>query len=193
MRTTHALLLAGLTALLFLAPLPAAAQTPSPGSVAPATETRTPAVVKPGARPEPYLDRKFGSAFDRFSRWKARMKKEHFTQYLAAYSALLAGVTGVVFGLVSYRLGDPMSTYRTIKRRTLQLAFAIGGALGVSAAVLQVPPNTIGKISLLFLAVGIGAATATIASWFAFFVLRLRSNRLARRDGRRVTDRMRHT
>lgn len=192
MRTTHTLLLAGLIAILFLAPLPAGAQTLSPGSVAPATETRTPAVVTPGAKPEPYLDRKFGSAFDRFSRWKSRMKKEHFTAYLAAYTALLAGVTGFIFGLVSYRLSDPMSTYRTIKRRTLQLAFAIGGALGVSAAVLQVPPNTTGKISLLFLAVGIGAATALVASWLAFCLLRFRSNRLARRDGRRVTERMRH-
>jgi len=120
------------------------------------------------------------------------MKKEHFAEYLAVYSALLAGVTGFVFGLVSYRLSDPMSTYRTIKRRTLQLAFAIGGALGVSAAVLQVPPNTIGKVSLLFLAVGIGAITATVASWLVFFLLRFHSNHLARRDGRRVTDRMRH-
>ena len=192
MRTTHSLLLAGLTVLWLLAPRPAAAQSLSPGTVAPASEASTPAVVKPATRPEPYLDRTFGSALEQFSRWKARMKKEHFAEYLAVYSALLAGVTGFVFGLVSYRLSDPMSTYRTIKRRTLQLAFAIGGALGVSAAVLQVPPNTIGKVSLLFLAVGIGAITATVASWLVLFLLRFRSNHLARRDGRRVTDRMRH-
>jgi len=141
---------------------------------------------------QPYLDRKVESSLEQFSRWKTRMKKEQFTKYLAVSSAILAGVTGFFFGLVSYRLSDPMSTYRVIKSRTLQLALAIGGALGVLAAVLLVPPHTIGKVSLLFLAVGIGAATATIASWLVFFLLRLRSNWLARRDGRRVTDRMRH-
>lgn len=192
MRTTHSLLLAGLTVLWPLAPLPAAAQSLSPGTVAPASEASTPAVVKPAGRPEPYLDRTFGSAHERFSRWKARMKKEHFTEYLAAYAGLVAGATGLLFGFASYRLSDPMSTYRTIRRRTLQLAFAIGAALGVLAAVLQVPPNTTGKISLLFLSVGTGAAATTIASSLVFFVLRFRSNCLARRDGRRVSDRMWH-
>jgi len=192
MRTTHTLLIAGLTVLSVFAPLFAEGQTLSPGSAAPATE-RTPSVGKTGTQTEPYLDRTFGSARDRFSRWKSRMKKEHFAGYLAAYTAFLAGVTGLVFAVVSFRLSDPMSTYRLIRQRTLQLALAIGGALGVLAAVLQVPPNTVGKISLLLLAVGTGTATATVASWFAFCVLRLRSNLLARRDGRRVTDRMRHT
>jgi len=192
MRTTHSLLLAGLTVLWPLTPLPAAAQNLSPGTVAPASEASTPAVVKPAARPEPYLDRTFGSAHERFSRWKARMKKEHFTEYLVAYAGLVAGATGLLFGFASYRLSDPMSTYRTIRRRTLQLALAIGAALGVLAAVLQVPPNTIGKVSLLLLAIGTGAVATTIATWLVFFVLRFRSNCLARRDGRRVSDRMWH-
>lgn len=141
---------------------------------------------------QPFLDRKVGSAFERFSSWQARMKKEHFSEYLSVYTGLLAGVTGLVFGLIAYRLGDPMSPYRLIRRRTLQLAIAIGGSLGIFAAVIQVPPNAAGKVSLLVLATGVGAALALLGAWLGFLSLRFLSNRSARRDGRRITKRMRH-
>ena len=120
------------------------------------------------------------------------MKKENFREYLLAYCAALAGVTGLVFGFASYRLGDPMSPYRHIKRRALQLAAAIGGSLGIFGAVMQVPPNTTGKVSLLLLAIAAGAVSATVATWISFSLMRMRSNYAARRDGRRITDRMRH-
>ena len=151
-----------------------------------------PALDSPATPAEPFLDRKVGSALEQFSSWKARMKKEHFTEYLATYAALLAGVTGLIFGLIAYRMSDPMSPYRLIKRRTLQLTAAIGGSLGIFAAVTQVPPNATGKVSLLLLATGAGAITAFVGAWLAFLIMRFFGNRAARRDGRRITDRMRH-
>jgi hypothetical protein len=57
---------------------------------------------------------------------------------------------------------------------------------------MQVPPNTAGKVSLLLIATGTGAANSLVGTWFSFVIMRLRSNHLARRDGRRITDRMRH-
>jgi uncharacterized membrane protein YsdA (DUF1294 family) len=164
------------------APLPAPGQNSPPA----------PALEEASAKPEPYLDRKVGSTLEQFTRWKARMKKEHFTEYLVVYTALLGGVTGIIFGFLAYRLSDPMSTYRIIRRRTLQLSVAIGGAIGVFAAVMQVPPGTTGKVSLLFLAIGTGAAATLLGTGFSFLIMRLRSNHLARRDGRRITHRMRH-
>jgi drug/metabolite transporter (DMT)-like permease len=146
----------------------------------------------PPAPNQPYLDRKVGSSLEKFSRWKARMKSEHFTAYLSTYNGILAGVTGLFFGLVAYRLSDPMSPYRVIRRRTLQLATAIGGSLGILVAVMQVPPNAPDKVSLLLLAIAVGAVCTLIGSWIAFQVMRILSNRSARRDGRRLTDRMRH-
>ena len=178
---------AALIALWCLAPHAGRGQTLSPGSANPASIADN---LNPPA--EPYLDRQVGSSLERFSRWQARMKKEHFTAYLAAYTGLLGGFLGLAFGFSAYRLSDPMSYYRLIRRRSLQLALAIGAGCGVFAAVTQVPPNTIGKVSLLFLAVGTGAVAALLATWWSFLVLRFRSNRDARRDGRRITDRMRH-
>jgi ABC-type branched-subunit amino acid transport system permease subunit len=74
----------------------------------------------------------------------------------------------------------------------MQLAFAIGGSIGIFGAVMQVPPNTTGKVSLLLLAIGVGAFAALSAAWVSFSIMRLRSNYYAKRDGRRITDRMRH-
>lgn len=141
---------------------------------------------------QPFLDRKVGSGLEQFSRWKARMKKDHFNEYLSVYTGMLAAVTGLVFGLIAYRMGDPMSPYRLIRRRTLQLATAIGGSLGILVAVTEVPPNAGGKVSLLLLAIGVGAVLALIGAWVGFLSLRFLSTRSARRDGRRITDRMRH-
>jgi len=151
-----------------------------------------PVISDPSAPAEPFIDRKVVTLKDRYARFMARMKKEHFREYLATYCAVLAGVTGLVFGFASYRLSDPMSPYRHIKRRALQLAVAIGGSLGIFGAVMQVPPNTTGKVSLLLLAIAAGAVSAMAATWISFSLMRMRSNRAARRDGRRITDRMRH-
>lgn len=151
-----------------------------------------PVISDPSAPAEPFIDRKVVTLKDRYSRFMARMKKEHFREYLLAYCGALAGVTGLVFGFASYRLSDPMSPYRLIKRRALQLAVAIGGSLGIFGAVMQVPPNTAGKVSLLLLAIAAGAVAAAVATWISFTLMRMRSNRAARRDGRRITDRMRH-
>lgn len=141
---------------------------------------------------QPFIDRQVGSSLERFSRWQARMKAEHFTEYLMAYTALTAAMAGLFFGFAAYRLSDPLAPYRLIKRRSLQLALAVGGTLGIFAAVIQVPPNTVGKVSLLLLATGTGAIVTSLATWIAFILLRHRSNRCARLDGRRITDRMRH-
>lgn len=173
-----------MAALVITAPLPASGQSTPDATVI--SDPTQPAPV------QPFLDRKVGSSLEKLSRWRARMKSEHFTAYLSTYIALLAGGTGLFFGASSYRLSDPMSPYRLIKRRTLQLAMAIGGSLGILVAVMQVPPNAPGKVSLLLLAIAIGAASSLIGSWIAFQVMRLVSNRSARRDGRRLTDRMRH-
>lgn len=151
-----------------------------------------PLISDPSAPAEPFIDRKVVTLKDRYSRFMARMKKEHFREYLMTYCAVLAGVTGLVFGFASYRLSDPMSPYRHIKRRSLQLAVAIGGSLGIFGAVMQVPPNTTGKVSLLLLAIAAGAVAAMVATWISFALMRMRSNRASRRDGRRITDRMRH-
>ena len=153
---------------------------------------QNPLISYPSAPAEPFLDRKVVTLKDRYSRFMARMKKEHFREYLITYCAVLAGVTGLVFGFASSRLSDPMSPYRHIKRRSLQLAVAIGGSLGIFGAVMQVPPNTTGKVSLLLLAIAAGAVAAMLGTWISFSLMRMRSNRAARRDGRRITDRMRH-
>jgi uncharacterized membrane protein YjfL (UPF0719 family) len=151
-----------------------------------------PVISDPSAPAEPFIDRKVGTVKDRYSRFMARMKKEHFREYLLAYCAVLAGVTGLIFGFLSYRLSDPMSPYKLIKKRAMQLALAIGGSIGIFGAVMQVPPNTTGKVSLLLLAIGVGALAAVLAAWTSFGMMRLRSNYHAKRDGRRITDRMRH-
>ena len=166
------------------------ATAPSTASAQSAPEN--PAISDPTASAEPFIDRKVGSLKDRYSRFMGRMKKEHFREYLLTYCAVMAGATGLVLGFLSYRLSDPMSPYRHIKRRSLQLATAVGGSLGIFGAVMQVPPNTAGKVSLLLLAIAAGALAAVVATWIAFGILRMRSNRAARRDGRRITDRMRH-
>ena len=151
-----------------------------------------PAISDPSTPAEPFIDRKVGTMKDRYSSFMARMKKEHFREYFLAYCAVLAGTVGLVFGFLAYRLSDPMSPYKLIKRRAMQLALAIGGSLGIFGAVMQVPPNTTGKVSLLLLAIGVGAFAALVAAWVSFSIMRLRSNYYAKRDGRRITDRMRH-
>lgn len=146
----------------------------------------------PLAPTEPFIDRKVDTVKNRYTQFMARMKKEHFREYLLVYCAVLAGATGLIFGFASYRLSDPMSPYRQIRRRVLQLALAIGGSLGIFGAVMQVPPNTTGKVSLLLLAIAAGAVAAVVTTFATFALMRMRSNRAALRDGRRITHRMRH-
>lgn len=141
---------------------------------------------------EPFLDRKADSALGSFSRWRAEAKRKHLTAYLACYTGLLAIAAGVVTGLAAYRMSDPMAFYRKTRRRALGLGATIGAALGVFAAVMQVPPDASGKLSLLVTTIASGTLFAWSASAFAFLGLRLLSNRAARKDGRRMTDRMRH-
>lgn len=141
---------------------------------------------------EPFLDRKAGSALESFSRWRAQAKKKHLSGYLACYAGLLAAAAGFVTGLAAYRMSDPMAFYRKTRRRTLALGAAIGAALGVFAAVMQVPPDASGKLSLLVTAIVSGMLCAWTSSALAFLGSRWLANRAARRDGRRMTDRMRH-
>jgi hypothetical protein len=177
------LLFAVLVTLLITAPLPVSGQSRPDTTV---ISDPTPPVAV-----QPFLDRKVGSSWEKFSRWMGRMKSEHFSAYLTTFIALVAGGTGLFFAAAAYRLSDPMSPYRLIKRRTLQLAMAIGGSLGILVAVMQVPPNAPGRVSLLLLAIGVGAASSLTGSWIAFQAMRFLSNRSARRDGRRLTERMR--
>lgn len=170
----------------------AAALFSSPCTAPAQTGPAAPSLSGTNAPAEPYLDRKVSSNLDKLTRWQARMKKEHFTRYLVAYTAILSTITGLVFGFSAFRLGDPMATYRLVKRRSLQLAVAIGGSLGIFCAVTQVPPKIIGKVSLLLLAAGTGAVITLVATWLVFIVLRFQSNSQARRAGHRVTDRIRH-
>jgi hypothetical protein len=141
---------------------------------------------------EPFLDRKADSALDSVSRWMAQAKKRHPTGYLVCYTGLLAAAAGFVTGWAAYRMSDPMAFYRKTRRRTLGLGTTIGAALGVFAAVMQVPPDASGKLSLLLAAIVSGALCAGTAAAVAFLGSRLLANRSARRDGRRMTDRMRH-
>ena len=175
-----AIFFAAVVAFVSAVPTPASGQNPP-----------DPTVISELSEPQPYLDRKVGSTLEGVSRWQGRMKNEHLTAYLIAYSGLLAGITGLLFGLAAYRMSDPMSPYRLVKRRTFQLAMAIGGSLGILVAVMQVPPNAPGRLSLLLAATLAGAMSTLLAAWLAFQIMRNRSNRAARKDGRRLTDRMR--
>lgn len=141
---------------------------------------------------EPFLDRKADSVLEGFSRWRAEAKKKHLSGYLAGYTGLLAFAAGFVTGLAAYRMSDPMAFYRRTRRRTLGLGAAIGAGLGVFAAVMQVPPDASGKLSLLVTAIVSGMLSAWTSSAFAFLGSRVLANRAARRDGRRMADRMRH-
>lgn len=146
----------------------------------------------PSAPKQSFLDRKVKETLERASRFLTRAKKEHFAAYLSTFTAALAAVTGLVFGLISYQLSDPMSPYRLVKRRTLLLALAVGASLGVFTAVIQVPDTASSKIALLLISAGTGTVGAFVAALAAFLFMRRRSLRSAQRNGRRITDRMRH-
>ena len=175
-----AILFAAVVAFVLAVPTPARGQNPP-----------DPTVISELSEPQPYLDLKVGSFLEDFIRWEGRMKNEHLNAYLIAYSGMLAGLTGLLFGLAAYQISDPMSFYRSVKRRTLQMAMAIGGSLGILVAVTQVPPNAPGRLSLLLITTLAGVMSSLLATWLAFQFMRSKSNRAALKNGRHLTDRMR--
>jgi hypothetical protein len=183
----HASRPAALALLLALCPVPALA---TPTNVAPQAVTRDNRAAEEVAG-QPFIDRKVGSVMERFSRWKARMKKEHFTEYLTAYAAIAGTLTGAIFGFLAYRFGDPMSPYRRSRKQTLLLAIAIGAGLGVFVAVTQVPPNIPGKVTILLRALAVTTFTTTTVTLLLFVLQRMRTVRKARRAGIEITGRLR--
>ena len=145
-----------------------------------------------GAKNEPFIDNKVGSLIERYTRWKARMKRDHFTRYLVGYASIAGAFTGLAFALIGFRLGDPMAPYRRIRNRTILLALASGAGLGVFLAVTEVPAQTTGKLTLLLAAVVCSAAAAAVGSTAGFVVLRALRNRKSRRAGEPLSDRLRY-
>lgn len=140
---------------------------------------------------QPFIDRQVGSTMERFQRWKARMKKEHFTEYLTAYAAILGTLTGAIFAFLAYRFGDPMSPYRRSRNQAFLLSIAIGAGLGVSVAVTQVPPTITGKVTMLLRAVAVTTVTTATVALILFVLQRIRTVRKARRAGIAITGRLR--
>jgi hypothetical protein len=141
---------------------------------------------------EPYLDRKMAGSSDRLRAAWARFREQNFTAYLGLVSAVAGVVLGGMFALFAYRFSDPMSPYRTIRRNAALLSLASGAGLGVLLAVLQVPPNLPGRVTLLLLAVGSGAIAAGLSAFLGFVLHRLCSSLKARRLGIQLGHRMRH-
>lgn len=183
----HASRPAALALLLAVCPVLAPA---APTNVAPQAVERDNRAAEEVAG-QPFIDRKVGSVTERFSRWKARMKKEHFTEYLTAYAAILGTLTGAIFGFLAYRFGDPMSPYRRSRRQTLLLSLAIGAGLGVFVAVTQVPPDIAGKVTMLLRAMAVTTVTAVTATLILFVLQRMCAVRKARRAGIPITGRLR--
>lgn len=140
---------------------------------------------------EPFLDRKVGSATDRFQQWLARMKQEHFTAYFTIATALTGAVLGIGISVITSRFGDPMAPYRRVRRRTSLLAVACGGGIGVLFAVTLVDPSASGKVTFLALAVLCGAVTTGIFCLVAFIILRRYGEWRARCRGTAITGRLR--
>lgn len=140
---------------------------------------------------QPFIDRKVGSTFERFTRWKARMKEEHFTAYLTAYAAILGSLTGAAFGFIAYRFGNPMAPYRRSRKHAFLLSLAIGAGLGVVVAVTQVPPDIPGKVTMLLRALAVSTLTSATCTLGLFVLQRWSTVRKARRAGIENTGRLR--
>lgn len=134
------------------------------------TTDTDPAVDVEEVAREPFIDRKVGSVLEKFSAWKARMKKEHFTGYLLAYTAILGTLAGGTYGFLAFRFGDAMAPYRRLRNKTALLSLAVGLGLGVFVAVTQIPPTVAGKVSMLLLTI-VCALIATVPSALALFVV----------------------
>ena len=140
---------------------------------------------------EPFIDRKVGSALEKFSAWKARMKKEHFTGYLLVYTALLGTAAGGTYGFLAFRFGDAMAPYRRIRKKTGLLSLAVGLGIGVFIAVTQIPPTITGKVSMLLLTIACSLVTTTLAALTLFVVQRWFMVARARRSGFPLSGRLR--
>lgn len=140
---------------------------------------------------KPFIDRKVGSALERFANWKARMKKEHFISYLIAYTALLGTVAGGAYGFLAFRFGDAMAPYRRIRNKTILLSLAVGLGLGVFVAVTQIPPTTPGKVTMLLLTIGCAILATAISTTTLFVVQRRFMVAAARRSGFPLSGRLR--
>ena len=140
---------------------------------------------------KPFIDRKVGSALERFSSWKARMKKEHFTSYLIVYTALLGAAAGGAYGFLAFRFGDAMAPYRRIRNKTTLLSLAVGAGLGVFIAVTQVPPTIPGKVTMLLMAVAIAVAATTTTTLTIFILQRWFMVARARKSGFPLSGRLR--
>ena len=140
---------------------------------------------------EPFIDRNVGSVLERFSSWRARMKKEHFTAYLIAYTALLGTAVGGTYGFLAFRFGDAMAPYRRIRYKTGLLALAGGFGLGVLMAVTQVPPTTPGKVTMLLMTIGCAVVATTLSAILLFVIQRWFMVARARRSGFPLSGRLR--
>lgn len=140
---------------------------------------------------QPFIDRKVGSALERFSAWKARMKKEHFTAYLLVYTALLGTAAGGAYGFLAFRFGDAMAPYRRIRNKTGLLSLAVGLGLGVFVAVTQIPPTIVGKVSMLLLTIACALVTTTFSALLLFVIQRWFMVARARRSGFPLSGRLR--
>ena len=139
----------------------------------------------------PFIDRHVESTLQRFQRWKARMKSEHFTRYLLGYNFVVGTMVGALFGFLAFRFGDAMAPYLRIRKRTWQLALAIGAGLGVLLTVSEAPPNLPGKLTILLLAVFCSMVATTIAAMIVFILQRQLMVWRARRSGFPLSGRLR--
>ena len=139
----------------------------------------------------PFIDRHLESALERFQRWKARMKSEDFTKYLVGYNIVIGTFVGAFFGFLAFRFGDAMAPYLRIRKRTFQLAGAIGAGLGVLLTVSEAPPNLPGKLTVLLLAVVCSTVATVLAAMTVFVFQRQLMVWKARRSGFPLSGRLR--
>jgi len=140
---------------------------------------------------EPFIDRNVTSVLEKFSAWKARMKKEHFTAYLIGYTSFWSTLFGSVYGFLAFRFGDAMALYRRIRKKTLLLSLAVGMGLGVLVAVSQIPPTSPGKVTLLLMVVAVATVATCVATMSIFVFQRLLLVRKIKRAGFPVGGRLR--
>ena len=173
--------------------VPAAAQGLNANSSGEAPTPLVEAAAAPIEDPsiEPYLDRHVGSLLERFSRWQARMKDEHFNAYVSTYAAILGAVAGGIFSFLAYRFGDSMSPYHRSRNQAILLSLAIGAGLGVLVAVMQVPPTMMGKLTLLLRLVAISAVASMLTTLALFIVQRWHYLRRAKLAGFEISGRLR--
>ncbi|MEX1111477.1 MAG: hypothetical protein WEB31_06715 [Chthoniobacterales bacterium] len=139
----------------------------------------------------PFIDRHVESTLSRFSGWKARMKSEHFSSYLIGYTIAVGLLGGAFFGFLAFRFGDAMAPYLRIRKRTFQLAGAIGAGLGVLLTVTEAPPHLPGKLTMLLLATASSTVAVVSAAMAVFVFQRQLMIRRARRSGFPLSGRLR--